>query len=951
MALNPTEQKVLILVQNMLEAGSQMTPAIIQEQMNLVLNMKKEWRADTDESAVIDELIRRASTWVGDDALLTNDEGHIVWLNQDRKQGWRYWQRYREYQEKKLSWNIVEGLDKSTDLILGNLEDPKRPGPWDRRGLVVGHVQSGKTGNYTGLICKAADAGYKIIIVLAGMHNNLRSQTQIRLDEGFLGFTTSVIQDEMHVVGVGEIDRDPAIRPNFATNRSEKGDFNTKAAKHLGISPEERPWLFVVKKNKSVLERLLKWIQDHVANIEDPETGRKLVTHLPLLIIDDEADNASVDTGDQAYDEFGRPDLEHEPTAINRLTRRILHSFTRKAYVGYTATPFANIFIHNRSETEKEGPDLFPSAFIANLSASSSYIGPAKVFGRSSENGREGGLPLVKVVNDHCSEDETSGWMPTKHKNSYYPSSDQQHGIPESLRESVDAFVLACTARRLRGQKDEHCSMLIHVTRFTSVQGHVKEQVAAYVDWLKRRLVRRIDHYDVISQLKQLWESDFLTTTESVHSMHPDMVDENTLTWSQVEAELSDAISEIEVRAINGFAKEALDYADSAVGLKVIAVGGDKLARGLTLEGLCVSYFLRASRMYDTLMQMGRWFGYRPGYLDLCRLYTTIDLVEWFEHIADASEELREEFDLMTASGATPKEYGLKVASHPVLMVTSRLKMRNAQSLYLSFSGQSVETVSLLKDLDSLESNLQAFNSFTLRLGEPKQIPDRNRNGSKKSGNGVQWTNVPAEEVVQFLSEYKTHPAAMKVNSRLLSDFIQNMNKEDELTSWTVAIISGGQERTYSINDSSSVKVKLVKRTPKTITEERYSIGRLLSPADEAIDLDDEAWSAALDETRNNWKNDPARSEKSRGEPPKEPNGPALRKVRGFGAGHIAGHPERGLLLIYLLSPEGVDASYDGNTTPIVSFGISFPGSDSGTKVKYEVNNVLWEQEYDPSSY
>lgn len=463
--------------------------------------------------------------------------------------------------------------------------------------------------------------------------------------------------------------------------------------------------------------------------------------------------------------------------------------------------------------------------------------------------------------------------------------------------------------------------------------------------------MRRIDHYDVINQLKQLWESDFLATTETIHSMHPDMVDENTLTWSQVEAELSDAISEIEVRAINGFAKEALDYADSAVGLKVIAVGGDKLARGLTLEGLCVSYFLRASRMYDTLMQMGRWFGYRPGYLDLCRLYTTIDLVEWFEHIADASEELREEFDLMTASGATPKEYGLKVASHPVLMVTSRLKMRNAQSLYLSFSGQSVETVSLLKDLDSLKSNLQAFDRLTLRLGEPKPIPDRNRNGSKKSGNGVQWTNVPAEVIVQFLSEYKTHPAAMKVNSRLLSDFIQNMNKEHELTSWTVAIINGGQERTYSIYGSSSVTVKLVKRTPKTITEDRYSIGRLLSPADEALDLDDDAWDAALNETRNNWKNDPARSEKYNGEPPKEPNGPALRKVRGFGAGHIAGHPERGLLLIYLLSPEGVDDSYDESTAPIVSFGISFPGSDSGTKVKYEVNNVLWEQEYDPSVY
>ena len=146
-------------------------------------------------------------------------------------------------------------------------------------------------------------------------------------------------------------------------------------------------------------------------------------------------------------------------------------------------------------------------------------------------------------------------------------------------------------------------------------------------------------------------------------------------------------VSDISVREINGTAGDVLDYdAHHATGLNVIAIGGDKLARGLTLEGLTISYFLRASRMYDTLMQMGRWFGYRPGYLDLCRLYTTPDLAEWFQHITEASEELRQEFDHMVAVGGTPKQYGLRVKSHPALMVTSRVKMRHGTELQLSFA-------------------------------------------------------------------------------------------------------------------------------------------------------------------------------------------------------------------------------------------------------------------------
>ena len=947
MALGDVDLKVLGIVQNLLGENQAITREEIESKVQMALMLNPSWYSQAQQEEIVEELLRRASAWIGDDVSLINNEGHIPWLTRDRKRDWRYWQRYREYQEKKLSWNIVEGLDKSTDQILSCLEDPEREGGWDRRGLVVGHVQSGKTGNYTGLICKAADAGYKLIIVLAGMHNNLRSQTQIRLDEGFLGYTTSPIHDAIQVTGVGHIDSDPSIRPNFATTRLENGDFNLRMAKKLGVSPEQKPWLFVVKKNKSVLTSLLKWIQDHVANTQDKETGRKLVSHLPLLVIDDEADNASVDTGDQVFDELGKPDVEHEPTAINRLTRQILHTFTRKAYVGYTATPFANIFIHERGETDKEGPDLFPSAFICNLSASSSYVGPAKVFGLCSDGARTKALPLVRVVSDHCTEDGRFGWMPHKHKNGHTPVCDNEYGIPESLREAVDSFILSCVLRRLRGQGDQHCSMLVHVTRFTSVQGAVKDLIVNYVGKLKQRLSRNIGHQEIISNLHRLWEQDFIPSTCKAGKMFPEMVTDEMADWRDIEPLLAGTLSEIDVRAINGHAKEALDYADNAGGLKVIAIGGDKLARGLTLEGLTVSYFLRASRMYDTLMQMGRWFGYRPGYLDLCRLYTTDDLVEWFEHIADASEELREEFDLMVASGATPREYGLKVMSHPVLMVTSRLKMRSAKSLYLSFSGQSVETVSMLKDMVSLNANVKAFRKMVDALGEPDEITSQNRNGRIDKWSGVQWRDVSAGRVCDFLAEFRTHPAAMKVNSQLLSEFIVNMSRVGELASWTVAVMSGKQENSIRIGSHHSVN--LTKRTQRDQHEDRYTIRRLLSPRDEALDLNEQAWNASLALTRTSWHADPGRSEEDKGKQPEVPNGPAIRTVRGFGADGVQPRPENGLLLIYLLDPQVMDPELTSEAPPVVSFCISFPGSHSGTKVRYEVNNVLWEQEYGPA--
>lgn len=891
------------------------------------------------------ELIRRYSIQIGEDTSLVSEESHEDWLNSARKKDWKYWQRYREWISRQLPPIAVDALDKSTDLILHYLEDPQRPGRWDRRGLVVGHVQSGKTGNYTGLICKAADAGYKIIIVLAGIHNNLRAQTQARLDEGFLGYETG----STRVVGVGTINDNFDLRPQFVTTRSERGDFTSRAAKNLGVIPDKRPWLFVIKKNKSVLKSLLKWIRERPADKTDIKTGKKVVSNFPLLVVDDEADHASVNTGTISLD--GDSAQDQQPSAINNLVRQILSAFERSAYVGYTATPFANIFIHEKGWTEDAGADIFPSSFIVNLAAPSNYVGPSRMFGKLTPQGREGGLPLIREISDFSTEEGGGGWMPEKHKNGHIPVFEGRPQIPPSLVEAVDSFILACAVRSLRGHAAAHCSMLVHVTRFIATQKEVQRQISEHIQHMRQRVGRGIDDSTILARLRSLYQSDFVEVNSKVISS----IDSNEAAvlvmpeWKEIESILPAILSDIQVKEINGSAKDALDYFERRnTGLKVIAVGGDKLSRGLTLEGLCTSYFLRASKMYDTLMQMGRWFGYRPGYLDLCRLYTTPDLVEWFGHITDASDELREEFELMAATGLTPRDFGLKVQSHPVLMVTSQLKMQAAQDLKLSFSGSVIETINFFTNTDTLRHNLLLGRNLLSGLGTPEVNPVRDYGGLRRAWRGYLWRNVDVEKVVDFLSGYQVHPAAIKANSSLLADFIRSMSHQHvgELTRWTVALI-GGDGGEYSLQEGTGVNMLVRQAIHVPSNSNGYSIGRLLSPRDESIDLDERSWLAALEKTREIWRSRKGQTDQK--DQPDNPSGTAIRGLLGSGdpGAGIPHRRDRGLLLLYLLDPKRARVeAFGDNTPPILAFGVSFPASNSGIRVNYKANNVYWEQEY-----
>jgi Z1 domain len=910
----------LKLVRVLLNEETILTEDLIREKVKFILNSFQ----DVDEEKMVRELKSDNVIWIGRGTTLDDWEDHLPWLDEYKSRiSWDFWNRYVCYLEEEKGWSqpIVNSLDLLTDDIIERLENPNRNGEWDRRGMVVGQVQSGKTANYTGLVCKAVDAGYKLIIVLAGITDSLRSQTQIRLDEGFLGFDSKVSKafdpNKNSFVGVGKIRTKKWLIAHSGTSSDQKGDFTRAGSKQFAIVPGGDPIILVVKKQKNILENLLNWGL-HVRGIKDTELNRQIVREVPLLIIDDEADNASIDTNPLAVDEDGNIVDNHDPTKINALIRKLLYSFEQSSYVGYTATPFANIFISSSIANPECGEDLFPRSFIISLPTPSNYIGPSEVFGLDADPNisldEVKNLPLIRSI------DEEKEWVPIKHKKHLVPGE-----IPLSLKEAIKAFILSCTIRIVRGQAREHNSMLIHVTLFTDVQDKVATQVQHELRSLQRRLKYGDENTmaSLLDEFEKLWKEDFTPTTESMANSHPQLVpweEIKDLSWDMLRNLLYEAASKIKVKKINGTAKDILDYEEhkkQGLGLHVIAVGGNKLSRGLTLEGLTVSYYLRTSKMYDTLMQMGRWFGYRPGYLDLCRLYTTDDLVERYEHIATASEELRQEFNRMEDEGAKPVDFGLKVRTHPdrLMIVTATNKMRTGTTIKFSYARSLSETTVFYKNEAVNSNNFDATEKLLNFLGKIDEA---------ETSNNYVWKQVTADRIVEFLSAYKSHEKCPAANTGLLITYIQQLLQEHELTSWTVVLLSQKGARTrFSI---AGKDIGLTRRTNVSKLSQEYKVSKshILSPLDEWLDLSLEMRQVIIEESNAH------RLAKGK-EVDSRPSPPVLRSKRS---------PQNGLLLLYPLDPTDI-VSYE---TPIVGFVISFPNSKLKREVEYIANTTFMEQ-------
>jgi hypothetical protein len=865
---------------------------------------------------IVAELETRVVIKVGRPTRIVDEHGHVPWYVGDRKVNRRFFQRYAELLRQDQGWPqaAIDALDESTDAIMEEIEDPEREGPWDRRGLVVGHVQFGKTANYAGLASKAVDAGYKLVIVLAGMHNALRQQTQRRLDRDFLGYISTSAQNSQGFtrIGVGIIDG--SVHAEHLTTQAPNGDFSRAVADHVGMGVQQRPVLLVVKKNASILRNLNTWVREILAARGDTESR-------PLLVIDDEADQASVDTGQQDFDDDDVPDPDYEPKRINGQIRRLLTAFSRSAYVAYTATPFANILIHDAAVATEYGDDLFPRSFIINLPAPSNYVGPDLVFGtdQAGAEASEDPLPLIRHV-DQTAE----GWITEGHKKGFAPRYDGEDQIPPSLEIAILSFVLACTARAARDQENAHNSMLVHVSRFKDVHQQVYAQVDEWLTHLKRVLKYRAGGEDLRARLHEIWENDFVPTSREVRARDRGR-DLRTTTWTEVERHLATAADKIRVQVVNSDMRDAIDYqGNSGSGLSIIAIGGDKLSRGLTLEGLSVSYFLRASRMYDSLMQMGRWFGYRPGYVDLCRLYLTPDLEIWFRHVASAAEELRRRLDHMAMIGATPEQYGLRIQSHEIMLVTAPNKMRHAREFQVSFQGEGKIQTVFFGDEGKNRQNADRIAAFLAHIGKASEVsPSRERPAGKRHTwqNTQLWSNVPGAEIAGLLGGLLFPDEARDVNAERLASYIRAQITAGELTEWTVAVLAGeGETLTFA-----GMSFRTLERSPldRGRAVGRYVVKTILAPRDEAIDLGAAEYGRAVELC--NLK----RAAKGK-DADDAPDGPEIRRVRGA-------DPRRGLLLLYPLSPEKAGVGFN---VPIFGVVVSFPDSGNGQSVRYRFNTV-----------
>lgn len=899
----------ILTIRTLLPDSGSVTREEIERQVDFVLT--NPIFKDLDRNHLIREVESLYRVRVEEFRMIEAGERRKHWINDNKNSiHWNFWDRYKTFLQfrKNFAPETIGHLDRLTNKTLDGLYNPKADVGFDKKGLVVGQVQSGKTSNYTGLICKAADAGYDMIIILAGMHNNLRTQTQLRLDEGFLGFDTKyqrAFNTGNSIIGAGVGQK---IYPAHSfTSSDEGGDFSKRGTYSFHTN---EPIIAVVKKNKTRLENLYKWLHSHGT---DDGSGVRKIKDKTLLLIDDEADNASINVSNDPA----------KRSAINSAITQILSLFVKSGYVGYTATPFANIFIPFNEN------DIFPRDFIINLPAPSNYIGPEKVFGFrpiADDENSDTVLPIINRINDYQS------YIPNKHKkNDQLPSA-----LPDTLKRAIRCFILTCAIRRLRGQIKEHNSMLVHVTRYITWQNHIRELVVKVFEHYKLGIDQ--NNSVVLEELRKTFEEDVKEDnyqyksykTVSQEILNSDLADIDSMIqiheWKDVLNHLNDAVTKIEVRAINGGSGDILDYVDHPNGLSVIAIGGDKLSRGLTLEGLCVSYYLRASTMYDTLMQMGRWFGYRPGYVDLCRLFTSRELNEWFCHITHASEELREEFDYMAdVAGSTPEQYALKVRTHPgVLQITSSNKMKDTTEIQITWSGRLVESYELKRSKDAIDNNFAATNRFISTL--PNSYETKNSN--------FIWKDVSATQVKDYLKNIQLLENLKAYEPHNLIRFIDLQLPNRELTNWTVVLMSKGNADSSSsvsfIDGNKQVGSWMRTQDENNSSDEIYYLKKshILSPKDEFIDLSTDEYERAMQLTREQWV-----KKKKEGQP-SYPNGQIVRnEIR---------NPNNPLLLIYLLDPKGTKLPETSN--PIVGYAISFPKSNFNAFVAFAVKDELLDR-------
>lgn len=719
--------------------------------------------------AVLTELLAEIRTVAPVGDAITRD--HELWLEQRwEEQEWTWWRTYQRYLIKQgRPRKAVTEMETDIKNILEPSGDPAREGEWARRGLVIGDVQSGKTATYVGLMNMAYDAGYRVFVVIGGHTDDLRSQSQERVDQGFVGTESRSTDDRNFAsdirVGVGNIRE----KNNAFSITTVKHDFGatSKRATNVGNLDEtfRGPVVLVVKKNASILRNLATWLRRSVPQ-------EQLMS--PMLVVDDESDYASVDTSKE----------DQDPTAVNEAIRSILRCAQRSSYIGFTATPFANVLMDVDVKD-----DLFPRDFIYALYAPPNYMSAYTYFGlgKNEDTGVEGeGHKHMRLAVDDAEES-----FPFRHKN-HHPVPY----LPDSLKRAVDTFILACALTDLSEGHGEDRSMLVHVSRFKSVQNEVEQLVGLYLDETRILIENQAPLWDgqqpmpkVLQRFHDVWKDEY----ESVG-----------VSWLDVARALPDVVFTISTELVNGDTAPERQLVEMRRAqqrikppLRKIAVGGAILSRGITLEGLVISYFYQRTQLSDTLLQMGRWFGYRDSYRDLVRVWLNAEVREWFLFTAQTLDEIRADVSRMQSAGMTPEDFGLKVRKHPeALKITAANKMRHVEedTVSLAFDRQSLQTKYATYRKEEISANRQRF----LELAEHCLSVSKSREAGTElltsSGGSQIFKGVDRASVEGFLSKFHPGPdenfACVPNKGSWVSAYAASLDPE-VVPTWDVVFVSG----------------------------------------------------------------------------------------------------------------------------------------------------------------
>ena len=624
-----------------------------------------------------------------------------------------HWPAVRSYLDNTKGWHAddIDTIDKASDEVVSLLDNPNQS-QFSCRGLVVGHVQSGKTANMTAVVAKALDAGYNTVIVLAGLTNKLRYQTQLRLYEDL------VQRNPIHwqVLTPNVVDRDFRAPPH--------GGF---------LSHSDKAQLAVIKKNVSPLGQL----RDAIEN-----TIPVALSRLRILVIDDECDQASVNTA--------RGELDM--TAINQRIRELLRMLPAVSYIGYTATPFANVLINPYRVEGQEFDDLYPRDFITALPTPERYFGTERLFGRvpvdpGDIQEDEEGLDMIRIV----PKGDEKKLQPIRQRD----RGEFQPEMVRSLEAAILYFIACCAVRKARGDGERHMTMLVHTSAYVVMHERL---VALIKNWHEVNRVDLLDQSSDIGQrLSQIWQ-------EEQGRLPSNFTDAQPVTFDQLFYHLPDVLNSLEFPVENGSSEDRIDYTGEP--RTYIVVGGSILSRGLTLEDLVVSYFLRSANQYDTLLQMGRWFGYRLGYEDLPRIWMTETLKLKFRALAGVEDEIRDEIDQYQRHDLTPMDVAVRIRAIPGMAITALSKMRAASTCAISFWGSHKQTIRFMhKDASVLQQNWETATKLINKSDELGH--ERLAHGHRKL-----WRGVPKSAVLTFLGSYDIYPSHEDLATTVLIPFL-----------------------------------------------------------------------------------------------------------------------------------------------------------------------------------